>query len=454
MSVSIAVYFSRVHNGRASGWTLNDGLAHSAGYTAVASRHQARGKGAKWGHFFGLQPPPHSRQRVYGDDAARWTEWDLAQRQHSETMDDEAKEAQHVFENKHSVLQGEVHGDAALYTHDTTAYQALLRAAPWRRDRQYFRRVRVSVIALLKMLLHARSGGELEVMGLMQGHVRGDTVYVIDVFALPVHGTETRVNAQNEAYEYMVMHLEASQRVHRLENAIGWYHSHPGYGCWLSGIDVQTQQTNQQQDPFIAVVIDPLRTMSSGHVDLGAFRTWPQDQEADDTQPMRQHIPASKMAEYGAHASKYYALDVQYFKNAADRPLYDQLWHKYWAQALCVGPSTSMSMPVHTQQAEPSRQPQIPPSLELQRIHELREQMQDTVASIRSTNLLPGGVSYAQTARTVPGSADIDLHALAQQLEKRANEQPLGRVAHQAAAMASSAHHALEQERRRAMLFG
>ena len=21
---------------------------------------------------------------------------------------------------------------------------------------------------------------------------------------------------------------------------IGWYHSHPGYGCWLSGIDVST----------------------------------------------------------------------------------------------------------------------------------------------------------------------------------------------------------------------
>jgi hypothetical protein len=22
---------------------------------------------------------------------------------------------------------------------------------------------------------------------------------------------------------------------------VGWYHSHPGYGCWLSGIDVGTQ---------------------------------------------------------------------------------------------------------------------------------------------------------------------------------------------------------------------
>ena len=27
---------------------------------------------------------------------------------------------------------------------------------------------------------------------------------------------------------------------------MGWYHSHPGYGCWLSGIDCTTQMTNQQ----------------------------------------------------------------------------------------------------------------------------------------------------------------------------------------------------------------
>lgn len=46
------------------------------------------------------------------------------------------------------------------------------------------------------------------------------------------------------------------KQVRRPENAIGWYHSHPGYGCWLSGIDVNTQMTNQKfQDPFVAVVV-------------------------------------------------------------------------------------------------------------------------------------------------------------------------------------------------------
>jgi COP9 signalosome complex subunit 5 len=41
-------------------------------------------------------------------------------------------------------------------------------------------------------------------MGMMQGKIAGDTFIVMDSFALPVEGTETRVNAQAEAYEYMV----------------------------------------------------------------------------------------------------------------------------------------------------------------------------------------------------------------------------------------------------------
>jgi len=48
-------------------------------------------------------------------------------------------------------------------------------------------------------------------------------------------------------------------QVGRLENAVGWYHSHPGYGCWLSGIDVGTQMLNQQfQEPFVAIVVSLL----------------------------------------------------------------------------------------------------------------------------------------------------------------------------------------------------
>ena len=44
-----------------------------------------------------------------------------------------------------------------------------------------------------------------------QGHVKDDMFVVVDAFALPVEGTETRVNAQAEAYEYMVDFAETNK---------------------------------------------------------------------------------------------------------------------------------------------------------------------------------------------------------------------------------------------------
>lgn len=61
--------------------------------------------------------------------------------------------------------------------------------------------------------MHARSGGTLEVMGLMLGKVAANTMIVMDSFALPVEGTETRVNAQSQAYEYMSTYMDACKQV-------------------------------------------------------------------------------------------------------------------------------------------------------------------------------------------------------------------------------------------------
>ncbi|KAJ3000962.1 hypothetical protein HDV02_000031 [Globomyces sp. JEL0801] len=121
-------------------------------------------------------------------------------------------------------------------------------------------------------------------MGSLQGRVMGNEMVIMDSFALPVEGTETRVSAQNEGYEYMVKYMTQGEEVGRLENAIGWYHSHPGYGCWLSGIDVGTQTLNQTySEPFVALVVDPNRTISAGKVEIGAFRTYPADERLLET---------------------------------------------------------------------------------------------------------------------------------------------------------------------------
>jgi COP9 signalosome complex subunit 5 len=192
------------------------------------------------------------------------------------------------------------------------------------------------------MVMHARSGGSLEVMGYMQGKIQGDAFVVTDAFRLPVEGTETRVNASDEANEYTVSYLEACRNNGQADNAVGWYHSHPGYGCWLSGIDVTTQATHQKYgDPFLAVVIDPDRTISAGKVEIGAFRTYPDNYQPpanQSTDDDYQTIPTNKAADYGTHANRYYPLEISHYKSTLDTHILDQLWNKYWVSTLSQSP--------------------------------------------------------------------------------------------------------------------
>ncbi|KAK0673800.1 putative COP9 signalosome complex subunit 5 [Cercophora samala] len=212
---------------------------------------------------------------------------------------------------------------------------------PWVQDPQYFKSVRISPVALLKMVMHARSGGSLEVMGMMQGFIDHSTFVITDAFRLPVEGTETRVNAQGEADEYLVQYLSGCREESRQENVVGWYHSHPGYGCWLSGIDVETQKLQQLQGPMVAIVVDPDRTVAAGKVDIGAFRTFPENytgQGGAGGGGGDKSVPLGKMEDFGAHASKYYALEVEHFKSTLDNKLLDALWNKYWVGTLAGNP--------------------------------------------------------------------------------------------------------------------
>ncbi|KAI0476983.1 JAB1/Mov34/MPN/PAD-1 ubiquitin protease-domain-containing protein [Xylaria cf. heliscus] len=242
----------------------------------------------------------------------------------------------------------------ALYNYSPKRQAEANDLRPWRSDPHHFKHVRISAVALIKMVMHARSGGSIEIMGLMQGYTDGDTIVVTDAFGLPVEGTETRVNAQDDANEYMVQYLQLSRdQGSREENVIGWYHSHPGYGCWLSGIDVGTEQMQQKfNDPFVAVVIDPDRTISAGRVEIGAFRTFPEGYEVapsksasgpaaagdDSNNATTTSVPLAKAEDFGAHASKYYALEVSHFKSTLDTHLLQLLWSKYWVQTLSQSP--------------------------------------------------------------------------------------------------------------------
>ncbi|KAI4980594.1 hypothetical protein ZWY2020_021079 [Hordeum vulgare] len=176
------------------------------------------------------------------------------------------------------------------------------------------------------MVVHA-TRHHLEIMGLMRGKFRR-LHHRHGRLGAPVEGTKPG-QRQPTPHEYMVEYT-----------TINKYHSHPGYGCWLSGIDVSTQMLNQQfQEPFLAVVIDPTRTVFAGKVDIGAFRTYPKDYKPPD-EPVSEYqtIPLNKIEDFGVHFKQYYSLDITYFKSSLNSHLLDLLWNKYWVNTLSSSP--------------------------------------------------------------------------------------------------------------------
>ncbi|PIC43680.1 hypothetical protein B9Z55_004327 [Caenorhabditis nigoni] len=132
--------------------------------------------------------------------------------------------------------------------------------------------VYISSLALLKMLKHGRAGVPMEVMGLMLGEFVDDyIVNVIDVFAMPQSGAGVSVEAVDPVFQAKM--LDMLKQTGRPEMVVGWYHSHPGFGCWLSGVDINTQQSFEAlSERAVAVVVDPIQSVK-GKVVIDAFRT-------------------------------------------------------------------------------------------------------------------------------------------------------------------------------------
>ena len=55
----------------------------------------------------------------------------------------------------------------------------------------------------------------------------------------------------------------------RPEMVVGWYHSHPGFGCWLSGVDINTQQSFEAlSERAVAVVVDPIQSVKGIFINI------------------------------------------------------------------------------------------------------------------------------------------------------------------------------------------
>lgn len=195
--------------------------------------------------------------------------------------------------------------------------------------------VYISSLALLKMLKHGKAGIPLEVMGLMLGdYVDEYTVKCIDVFAMPQSGTETSIEAIDEAFQAK-MH-EMLKQTGRNEIVVGWYHSHPGFGCFLSSVDVNTQKNFEQLTPrFVAVVVDPIQSVR-GKVVIDAFRSYGGMLPIGDTDARQTTSNLGNVAKTKGFSLKdltkisYYSLLINYRKNELETKMLLNLHKSKW----------------------------------------------------------------------------------------------------------------------------
>ncbi len=123
-------------------------------------------------------------------------------------------------------------------------------------------KVRISLEAYETIVLHAcRFANEKipmdnwkEIYGFLIGRIEGDDVIVTRCVPM-AHGSSVEVEFTDEHY---IKAAEVdSKAAERGEFIVGWYHSHPGLGLFLSSTDIQNQLGYQGPNPkAIALVFD------------------------------------------------------------------------------------------------------------------------------------------------------------------------------------------------------
>lgn len=201
--------------------------------------------------------------------------------------------------------------------------------------------VHISSLALLKMLKHGRAGVPFEVMGLMLGDWVDDyTIKVVDVFAMPQSGTGVSVEAVDPVFQAKMMDM--LKQTGRPEFLVGWYHSHPGFGCWLSGVDMNTHQSFEALNPrTVAVVIDPIQSVK-GKVVIDAFRLIKPElmilrQEPRQVTSNIGHLnkPSIQALIHGLNRH-YYSMNINYRRNELEEKMLMNLHKQDWSTSLTL----------------------------------------------------------------------------------------------------------------------
>ncbi|BGP27885.1 multidrug resistance protein [Rhodotorula toruloides] len=155
---------------------------------------------------------------------------------------------------------------------------------------------------------------------------------------MPQSGTGVSVEAVDPVFQTKM--LDMLKQTGRPEMVVGWYHSHPGFGCWLSSVDVNTQQSFEQLNPrAVAVVVDPIQSVK-GKVVIDAFRSINPQQVMMGIEPRQStsnvgHLqqPSIQALIHGLNRH-YYSIAIAYRKTDLEQSMLLNLHKKDWTEGL------------------------------------------------------------------------------------------------------------------------
>merc|ERR1711957_136676 len=156
--------------------------------------------------------------------------------------------------------------------------------------------------------------------------------------SMPQSGNSVSVEAVDPVFQTKM--LDMLKQTGRPEMVGGWYHSHPGMGCGVSGTDVNTQQSFEQLNPrAVGVVVDPIQSVK-GKVVIDCFRCLSQQmvmlgQEPRQTTSNIGHLnkPSITGLIHGLNRH-YYSIAISYRKNDLEQKMLLSLGRKKWGDGL------------------------------------------------------------------------------------------------------------------------
>jgi len=115
--------------------------------------------------------------------------------------------------------------------------------------------VSISKGTLEKVVEHAKSTPNQQVVGVLIGKMSDQTIVVEDAVSGEIEVEVGKATLRGESIAKIADDI-INKKI--AGNVVGWYHSHPGYGIFMSDIDISTQTRLQQFSSYIlALVVDP-----------------------------------------------------------------------------------------------------------------------------------------------------------------------------------------------------